>query len=350
MEKIRVVLADDHALVRIGICNALSRIPSVEIVGEAVNGQTLFEVLAKTNPDLLLIDVVMPDFEPLPAIRQIRIDYPTMRILVVSAFDDKAYVEGLLQAGVDGYHLKDDSLSDLELAIERVLAGQRWISSSLIGRLVTGSEHGVSPIVLTSRQVAVLQLLQKGLDNKSIARRLGLSVKTIENHLTRLYRALNVQSRIEAVNYAFQHSDTLGVSRKPEATDQLRGETAIADGVTILLVDDNPRYRRQLSLMIGGICPGAKVLEANDSVEALYAAQRAQPHLVFLDVILGEENGIHYVRRLAELLPTAQILLISAYPDREFHRLGLEAGAVAFVDKKDLDMIALRQILDNMTV
>ena len=135
----------------------------------------------------------MPEFDPLTAIRQIRIQYPEMKILVISAYDDNAYVEGLLRVGVNGYYLKEYSLGDLKLAIEQVLAGRRWISSSLIDTLVTASQPSPSAPALTTRQTQILQLLREGLDNRTISARLGLSIKTVENHLTRLYRQINVQ-------------------------------------------------------------------------------------------------------------------------------------------------------------
>mgnify|MGYP001772775352 CR=1 FL=1 len=135
-----MLLADDHAVVRAGIRNALEGLADLEIVGEVGDGPALFEALAQMKPDCLLIDVTMPDFEPVAAIHQIRACYPNMRILVVSAYDDDIYVQGLLKAGVDGYHLKDQPLSDLRLAVQRVVAGERWVSSRLVDKLVAYTE------------------------------------------------------------------------------------------------------------------------------------------------------------------------------------------------------------------
>ena len=125
----RILLADDHALVRAGIRKALEVLPNIEIVGEVGDGPTLFAALAEKTPDCLLIDVTMPEFEPITAIQEIRVRYPAMKILAVSAYDDDVYVQGLLGAGVNGYHLKDQSLENLRLAVQRVLAGERWLSS-----------------------------------------------------------------------------------------------------------------------------------------------------------------------------------------------------------------------------
>jgi DNA-binding NarL/FixJ family response regulator len=346
MSKVRILLADDHAVVRAGIRNALRELPNLEIVAEVGDGPALLAALAQACPDCLLIDVTMPDFEPVATIREIRARYPALKILVVSAYDDDVYVRGLLGAGVNGYHLKDQPLSDLRLAVQRVLTGERWVSSPLLAKLV---DYGESPYLpkLTARQYDILRLLRQGMDNQTIARQLGLSVKTVENHLTRLYRQLGVQSRLEAVNYVVEHPEMLALPAK-QAAAPAAFETSVREQVAMLLVDDNARYRRQLRRVIGKICPQATIYEAGNIAEATTLARRVTPQLALVDVVLGEENGIHCARRIKALWPEARIVLISAYPDREFHRQGLEAGAVAFLDKKDLDANTLRQIVDDV--
>jgi DNA-binding NarL/FixJ family response regulator len=350
MQKVQVLVADDHEVVRVGIRKALSKFSHFKISGEAGDGPSLFQLLATATPDLLIIDVSMPGFDPLPAVRQIRTQYPTTKILVVSAFDDDMYVEGLLGAGIDGYYLKGEPLSDLLVAVERVLDGKRWISDSLLGRLIPGSQAERRPARLTRRQIEVLQLLQQGLDNAAIAQRLGLSVKTVENHLTRLYRQLNLQSRAEAISYAFQNADALCSTRRGKTCTRTAPSTEFPGPIAVLVVDDNPRYRTQIRTMIGKVCPAATVWEAQDVAEAIGVMHRVKPKVVLLDVILGNENGIQGARRLHAACPDNQIVLISAYPDREFHRLALEAGAVAFVDKTDIDASTLQHILDNARV
>jgi DNA-binding NarL/FixJ family response regulator len=369
MGKVRVLLADDHAVVRAGLRNALQGMPDLEIVGEVGDGPALLAALDATQPDLLLIDVTMPDFEPVAAIRQIRVRYPAMKILVVSAYDDDVYVQGLLGAGVNGYHLKDQPLSDLRLAVQRVLDGERWISSPLIEKLLSHPDAYAPPFPLTGRQREILCLLQQGLDNQSIALDLGLSIKTVENHLTRIYRQLKVQSRLEAVSYTIEHPEVLrapgpvvaiaprstGVAPRSTGAAQ-RSTGAVAsvpdslapDGVTMLLVDDNARYRSQLRRMVSRVCPPAIIYEAQDTAEAVHLAGDTEFGLVFIDVILGVEDGIRCARRIKALLPEARIVLISAYPDREFRRLGMEAGAAAFLDKKDLDAATMGQMIDDV--
>jgi DNA-binding NarL/FixJ family response regulator len=348
MNKARILLADDHAIVRAGIRKALQEINDLDIVGEVGDGPSLLAALAETQPDCLLIDVTMPDFEPVTTIRQIRDLYPTMKVLVVSAYDDDIYVQGLLGVGVDGYHLKDQPLSDLQLAVQRVLAGERWISSSLIDKLLTYGESGEPAFTLTTRQREILQLLRQGLSNQAIATRVNLSVKTVESHLTRIYRLLNVQSRMEAANYVLEHPEVLALPGRAAAEDAISTKTASTKGVSVLLVDDNARYRWELQHMIGRVCAQAMIYEAENIHEALQLAESVAPQLVLIDVILGEEDGIHCARRVKALLPQSRIILISAYPDREFHRLGLEAGAVAFLDKKDLDVATMRQMISDI--
>ena len=350
MSKTRVLLADDHALVRAGISNALEELPELEIVTQVGDGSELRAALKTEPPDLLIVDLKMPEFEPLAAIREIHTEHPEMRILVISAYDDDLYVQGLLGIGVDGYHLKDQPLSDLKLAVQRILDGERWVSSSLLDKLVQNPSSGPAESPLTPRQLDLLRLLQEGLDNQSIAQRLGLSVKTIENHLTGLYRRLDVHSRLEAASYAMQNPSILGLSGHQSAQRHMPQPHLMtrASQFTLLLVDDSDFYRAQLRRMVGRAYPQAVIYEAARVTEAVRLAKSISPELMLVDVVLGDEDGIRCTRRLKALCPAARIILISAYPDREFHRLGLQAGAVAFLDKKDLDVAAVRQILEDL--
>lgn len=344
MQPARLLLADDHAVVRAGIANAIADLPGVQIVGEVGDGPAVFAALVALQPDALLIDVTMPSFEPIGDIGQIRRQYPALKILVVSAYDDDVYVQGLLGAGVNGYHLKDQPLSDLRLAVQRVLAGERWICSPLVEKLLRLRED--APLALTERQRELLVCLQEGLDNLAIARRTGLSVKTVENHLTRLYRHLGVQSRLEAVSYIRQHPAILGRAAAPGAVaghEPDRGPGRMA----LLIVDDNTRYRAQLRRQIERAYPSALVYEAENIYAALRHCDSQAPQLALVDVVLGDESGIDCARKLHTMAPATRIVLFSAYPDREFHRQGLQAGAVAFLDKKDLDAAALRELIDD---
>ena len=349
MSEVRVLLADDHALVRAGIRNALAGMPDLTIVGEVGDGPSLIKGLQQLQPDCLLIDVTMPDFEPITTIRSIRGQYPDLRILIVSAYDDDVYVQGLLSAGVNGYHLKDQPLSDLRLAVERVLLGERWISSPLLDKLLRPAPpaniHGPK---LSPRQRDILELLSNGFDNRTIANELGLSVKTIENHLTRLYRLLDVQSRLEAANFAREHPGLISQPSKP-GTQKTPVVLPHPEQATVLLLDDNHRYRSQLRRMISRVHPQAMIYEAENMADALYLTSRLSPQIAFVDVVLGDEDGIRCTRQIKASSPASRVILISAYPDREFHRRGLAAGAAAFLDKKDLDAATLFQIINDAT-
>lgn len=346
MEKYRILLADDHAVVRSGIRNAIASLPTIIVEGEADDGPSLMAGLQNLSPDMLLIDVTMPNFEPISAIHKIRSLYPEMKILVISAYDDDVYVQGLLGAGVDGYHLKDQPLQDLCLAIERIIDGERWISSSLVDKLVSHSPSKGEMPSLTSRQREILAFLQKGWNNQKIAYELGLSIKTIENHLTRIYRSMNVQSRLEAVNFINENPQVLN-SNGLTSPGQISTPYTPDSSRNILLVDDNPRFRYHLRRIINNLFDDLIIHEVETLEETLQAINALQYQIIFLDVILGNQNGINLVKRIKTQAQNTHIILISAYPDKEFNRLGLAAGATAFIDKKMLDSDTLKQIISN---
>jgi DNA-binding NarL/FixJ family response regulator len=305
------------------------------------------EALPRLNPDMLVLDVSMPDFEPLSAVRRIKSTRPDLKILIVSAYDDETYVVGLLKAGVDGYHMKDQPLADLQLAAQRILAGDRWISGSLVNRLTSRRPPLATSDTpwLTRRQRDLLRLLTQGADNRHIAATLDLSVKTVENHLTALYRVLGVDSRLKALSYALRHPELLAASGQ----EAVEAEPAPVAGqeITVLLVEDNTRYRKQLGRMIGKVCPSSLIYEAENMAESLNLAGQIQPQLALIDVVLQSEDGIQCARRLRSVAPLTRVVLISAYPDREFRKQAQSAGALAFLDKKDIDSASLKQVIED---
>jgi len=348
MSKTRVLLADDHAIVRAGIRRTIEQMPDLVVVGEISDGSKLQETIDTKQVDCLIMDVTMPDFQPIQAIRELKSSHPNLKILVVSAYDDDIYVKGLLNAGVNGYHMKDQSLNDLRLAIEQVIAGERWISSHLISKLTDSQDRTSTIPSLTERQRTILNLLHQGFDNKSIAREMGLSVKTIENHLTRLYQQLDVQSRLEAVNFVVRNPQILAIPGEEAAELSILPKIQPESAGAILVVDDNIRYRKQLIKMIGKANPDALIYEATDIQTTLQLAKQIKFQLVLMDVILGDEDGIQCSRQMKALCPQARIVLISAYPDREFHRQGLQSGAIAFLDKKNLDLSTIKQVINDI--
>jgi len=232
--------------------------------------------------------------------------------------------------------------------LQRVLEGERWISGPLITKLVGATHKNTTPPTLTLRQRDILRLLKDGLDNQRIALDLNLSIKTVENHLTRMYRQLGVNSRLEAVNYVSQHPEVLGVAGH-ELAQQRPNEPLQIHGISILLVDDNHRYLQQLQRVLGKVQPHTNLYQAENSSSAVRIAQRLQPQLALVDVVLGEEDGILCARRIKSVSSQSRIIMISAYPDREFHRLSIEAGAVAYLDKKDLDARTLRHLVEDLS-
>ena len=180
----------------------------------------------------------------------------------------------------------------------------------MINRLVRKSERGDAEPVLTGRQRDLLRLLRDGKDNHSIAQEIGLSVKTIENHLTRLYRQLHVQSRLEAARQVAQHPNLLGLSGQQAAITPGSDDSQELDHVSILVVDDNDRYRWHLQQMIGKVYPQATIFEAENMQTAIHNARRLSPALIFIDVVLGDEDGIQCARRIKAVSPASRIVLI----------------------------------------
>ncbi|MBZ0274892.1 MAG: response regulator [Anaerolineae bacterium] len=339
----RVLIADDHEIARIGVRQALAEINDIEFIEEARNGVELMEALERIPFDFLIVDVSMPHFDPLTAIQSIRTSHSSMFILVLSAYDDDVYVQGLLNAGVHGYHLKDQPLRDLTLAIDRILSGGTWVSGPLINKLLSHSSR--RPLELSPRQVDIARSLSNGLSNKEIAEQLTLSTKTIENHLTRLYRQLNVNSRLEAMAYIHNNPHILGQRGQVMVKNASTPVPKTAGGVSIIIVDDNQRFRKELCGIVGRNSPSATIYEAGNWAELSTLAHQVHPKLIFMDVVLGDEDGISHTRRIKQELHDVKVILITAYPDREFHRLGIESGALAMIDKKDLDTPTIKQIL-----
>lgn len=347
MTLVRTLLADDHTVVRAGLRNALEVLPEIEIVGEVGDGLKLLDAIARMSIDLLVMDVSMPDFDPISAVRQIREKHPSIKILVVSAYNDESYVVGLLKAGANGYHLKDQPLADLQLAAQRVLSGERWISGKLIDRLLShqGTVQQADVPYLTRRQRELLRLISQGADNRNIAQALDLSVKTVENHLTALYRVLGVDSRLKALNYILRHPELLATTGHEMA--ETREPAKGGHELIILIVDDNARYRQQLGRLVGKVYPSAILYEAENINEALSLSKQTQPQLAFVDVVLNDEDGIQCARKLKVVSPLTRVVVISAYPDKEFRRQALSAGVVAFLDKKDLDTASMQQVVED---
>jgi len=203
---VRVVLIDDHALVREGTLQLLEQDPDVEVVGQAGSGEEGLRLVEKTRPDVALVDINLPGMSGLDFARAIVDRYTEVRVLIVSAYDDYAYVTEALEVGVGGYLLKTASGRELLDAVRAVAGGvfvlDRAVSSRLSRRPPSGPP-GVA--TLTPREVDVLGLLARGLANKHIAIELGLGLRTVEGHVSNIFAKLGVASRTEAVLYALSH-------------------------------------------------------------------------------------------------------------------------------------------------
>jgi NarL family two-component system response regulator LiaR len=206
---IRVLMADDHPVVRAGIVSMLSKEPDIRVIGETGDGEQVERLTVETAPDVLVLDVNMPGFDPVAVTRNLTQQRPDLRILVLTAYDDEAYVAGLLSAGATGYVLKDEALDSLVAAIRTIAKGESWLSQRIAGRLARKAIAPVSARAakaepLTPREREVLRLLALGLSNDEIAERLFITKRTVQNHVSNIYGKLDLDSRAEAVLYAIR--------------------------------------------------------------------------------------------------------------------------------------------------
>ena len=209
--KIRVVLADDHAVVRKGIREFLEEEEGdIQVVGEATNGKEAIEQVAELRPDVAVLDIRMPVITGIEATRRIKAQYPEVKVLVLTAYDDDPYIFALLKAGASGYILKTAGSSELMQAIRAVHRGESVldpaVTQKVVAQLTTGRPAGAQEMVeaLTDREIEVLRLVAKGLTNKAIGRELSISDRTVQGHLANIFGKLGVGTRTEAVLMAVQ--------------------------------------------------------------------------------------------------------------------------------------------------
>ena len=207
MKPTRVLLADDHTLVRAGLRKLLESMPEVKVVGEADDGLALLALAAELQPDLVLMDIAMAGLNGLEATARLRKTQPGIRVLILSMHQNEEYVRQALRNGAMAYLLKDAAPVELELAILAVLRGETYLSPAISRGVVSDylqRLHGDAPpaAVLTPRQREVLQLVAEGHSTKDIARRLGLSVKTVDTHRSQLMKQLDIHEVAGLVRYA----------------------------------------------------------------------------------------------------------------------------------------------------
>jgi two-component system, NarL family, response regulator NreC len=203
---IKILLADDHALVRQGFRLILSAQPDMQIVGEAGNGREAVELAEKLQPDVIIMDVAMPELNGIEATRRITTAAPRARVLALSMHKDAVYVREILRSGARGYLLKDSVDADLLAAVRAVAKGEGYLSPGVSDAvLMDYRKHVTDPIdLLTTREREVLQMIAEGKTNKEIATVLGLSVYTIEAHRGRVMEKLNLHSTGELVRFALR--------------------------------------------------------------------------------------------------------------------------------------------------
>jgi len=209
-QPIRVVLADDHAVVRKGIREFLEESGDIRVVAEAADGAEAVALVAEHAPDVAVLDVQMPGLTGIEATRRIKAEFPAVRVLILTAYDDAPYIFALLQAGASGYVLKTADSGELVNAVRAVFRGESALDPAVAHKVVQqltsgrplGAQAAVEP--LTEREIEVLHLAAKGLTNKAIGQALAISDRTVQGHLANIYGKLGAGSRTEAVTEALK--------------------------------------------------------------------------------------------------------------------------------------------------
>lgn len=199
---IRVALVDDHSLVRDGIRALLSVMPQLDVVGEAENGAQAIEMVGRCQPDLLLMDIGLKDKNGLELTRLLGKQYPSLKILILSMYDNYEYVSESVRSGASGYVLKNAPSREIIAAIEAIISGGTFYSAEIARRLATDPNTDNE---LTPRESQVLYKMVQGLNNKEMARELDISVRTVETHRLSIRRKLNIDKPAALVKYAIDH-------------------------------------------------------------------------------------------------------------------------------------------------
>jgi two-component system response regulator NreC len=207
---LKVLIADDHAIVRTGLRTLLQAEPYLELVGEATGGYEAIELLEETRPDVLLLDISMPDLDGISVIKQIQSRFSNLHILILTIHEDQALLREAIRAGASGYILKRAAESELISAINIIMRGDMYIDPAMMRELLDESVHpsqaqNESYESLTPRETEVLTYIVQGYTNRQIGEVLNISVRTVEGHRANLSGKLGLQSRVDLVRYAREH-------------------------------------------------------------------------------------------------------------------------------------------------
>jgi DNA-binding NarL/FixJ family response regulator len=198
--KIRILLADDHRIMREGLCALITEQRGMEVMGEAENGRKAVELCTKLKPDVLIMDLSMPELNGIEAIGRIRMEYPDIKVLILSMHSDRKYVARALREGATGYMLKDCASEELIKAVRTVSAGRTYLSPRIMDVVLNdyvdrlSDEESSVDALLSKREREVLQLLAEGRSTKDIAHDLNVSVKTVETHRSQIMIKLDIHS------------------------------------------------------------------------------------------------------------------------------------------------------------
>jgi two-component system, NarL family, response regulator LiaR len=205
-QMIQVILVDDHNVVRSGLATFLKAYDDLELVGEAKNGLEALNLCHKKQPDVILMDLMMPEMDGIAATRAILADYPVIKIIAMTSFEDEELVHGVLAAGAISYLLKNVTSDELAKAIREAVSGRSTLSPEAARALIDATRPTKQPLFdLTEREMEVLNLVVQGQSNQQIAEALVISVATVKAHISKILSKLQVSSRAEASAYAIKH-------------------------------------------------------------------------------------------------------------------------------------------------